>query len=86
MTYKLLAINIVPRHSYNSLSLYLDGKNCAPVFSASRRIRRGTACFAHYGLREILPRKGDTTRRPPFDYATFTHFIAGPLGIRPNLW
>jgi hypothetical protein len=27
-------------------NLQLDGKNRAPVFSASRRIRRDTACFA----------------------------------------
>ncbi len=63
-------ISIVPRHSYKPDSLYHDGKNCAV-------------------LRSLRPQKPITpiqvcTLRPPFDYATFTHFIAGPLAIICN--
>ncbi len=60
MTHNLLSINLVPRHSYTSDSLYLDGKNRAVL--RSFRPQTGPAP------------KRDTTQRPPLDSATFTIF------------
>ena len=73
MTCKLLAIKFVPRHSYTSDSLYLDGKNRAVL--RSLRPQTGPAS------------KRDTTQRPPFPQQRLLFFIAGPLAFMrwPNL-
>ena len=68
MTHNLLSINLVPRHSYTSDSLYLDGKNRAVL--RSFRPQTGPAP------------KRDTTQRPPLPQQRLLFFIAGPLAAR----
>ena len=67
MTHNLLSINLVPRHSYTSDSLYLDGKNRAVL--RSFRPQTGPAP------------KRDTTQRPPLTPQRLLFFIAGPLVV-----
>jgi hypothetical protein len=72
-----LISKLVPRNTYKPVSLYPDGKNCAPVSLRSS---------GHSMLRLLRPQRNPTPKRGYYSTAstrsaTFTHFIAGPLGV-----
>jgi hypothetical protein len=67
VTANQLLIKLVPRHSYTSDNLYLDGKNRA-VLRLLRPQRNPTLNTGFYSPASMRS-------------ATFTHFIAGPLWL-----
>ena len=72
LTYYLLPINFVPRHSYNSDKLYPNGKKCAMVCSF-RLCARTLPRF------EFSAHSLPACRQAGIHSATPTNFIAGPL-------